>query len=226
MKRKEFFKTGLMLIGGFAVSSKTKFLNAAESASIFAKDYKTKIIEIIKTLKEEGTNLVVKIMNGKEYEFDPYVHYPFDGGIKDVQTGYQLFFHAHREDEYGHFHTFATDEDGELVHLALISMNKSGELIGLSTVNRWVTGDKYVKADKLKKLSSGFYMNPSLYKDSRVIEFVNNVFKAYQNELNDIFDERDVWIKNYAAKYYREPFEDRHYEILSDTKINLFNHNK
>lgn len=224
MKRREFFKNGFIVISILAVSSKMKILDAAEYASNLAKDYKTKIVGIIKSLKEEGSNLVSKIMNGKKYEFDPSVHYPFDGGIKDEQTGYQLFFHAHRENEYGHFHTFAKDEDGELVHLVLISMNESGELTGISTVNRWVTEDKYVKADKLKELSSGFFMNPSLYKDGRVIEFINNVFKAYQNEINEIFDKRDEWVKNYAAKYYREPFEDRNYEILSGKKINLFNH--
>lgn len=221
MKRRQFFKTGLVLVGALAASSKMNLLNAAEQASKFAKDYKSKIVDIINNLKAEGTNLVAKIMNGKKYEFDPHTHYPYDGGIKDESTGYQLFFHAHREDEYGHFHTFATDEDGKLVHLVLISMNKAGELIGLATVNRWVTGDKYVKADKLKKLSKDFYMNPELYKDPRVIEFVNNVFKAYQKDIAEIFDKRDEWISNYARKHFREPFEDRNHEILSHKKIHL-----
>lgn len=219
MKRRQFFRTGFVIVGALAVSSKMTILNAAEQASNFTKDYKAKIVEIIKNLKAEGTNLVAKIMNGKQYELDPYTHYPYDGGIKDQSTGYQLFFHAHREDEYGHFHTFATDADGKLVHLVLISMNKEGELIGLSTVNRWVTGDKYIKAGKLKKLASEFYMNPTLYKDPRVIEFVNNVFKAYQNDINKVFDKRDEWISNYARKHFREPFEDRSHEILSNKKI-------
>lgn len=221
MKRRQFFKNGFILVGAFAVSSKISILNAAEQASKFARDYKAKIVEIINNLKAEGTNLVAKIMNGKEYKFDPYTHYPFDGGIKDESTGYQLFFHAHREDEYGHFHTFATDDDGKLVHLVLISMNKEGELLGLATVNRWVTGDKYVKADKLKKLSTDFYMKPGLYKDPRVIEFVNNIFKAYQDDINKIFEKRDEWISNYARKHFREPFDDRSHEILSYKKIYL-----
>ena len=221
MKRRQFFKTGFVLIAAFAASSKLTLVNAAEQTSNFVKDYKAKILEIIKNLKAEGTNLVAKIMNGKEYKFDPFTHYPYDGGIKDESTGYQLFFHAHREDEYGHFHTFATDDDGKLVHLVLISMNEKGELIGLATVNRWVTGDKFVKADKLKQLASNFYMDPSLYKDQRVIQFVNSVFKAYRNEIEAIFDERDKWINNYARKYYREPFEDRDHEILSHKKVIL-----
>lgn len=221
MKRRQFVKSGFLLISGLVVNSKLAILNAAERTINIAEDYKTKILDIINNLKAEGTNLVAKIMNGKKYEFDPYTHYPYDGGIKDESTGYQLFFHAHREDEYGHFHTFATDEDGKLVHLVLISMNKAGELIGLATVNRWVTGDKYVKADRLKELSKTFKINPKLYKDERVIRFVNYVFKAYKSEIEELFDKRDQWINNYVQTYYREPFEDREFEILSSKTIRL-----
>ncbi|MCF8242536.1 MAG: hypothetical protein K9J16_14255 [Melioribacteraceae bacterium] len=221
MKRRQFVKSGFILIAAFAAGSKLAILNAAERTADLAQDYKTKILGIIKSLKKEGSSLVAKVMNGRKYEFDPYTHYPNDGGIKDKTTGFQLFFHAHREDEYGHFHTFATDENNELIHLILISMNAQGELIGLATVNRWVTGDKYVKADRLKELIKSFHINPDLYKDKRVIEFVNYIFKAYKTEIEKLFDQRDEWIMKYAKTYYKEPFEDRDYEILSSKKIFL-----
>lgn len=221
MIRRQFLKSSVILTAAFIASSRTALLNAAEKATNYATESKDKIVAIIKNLKKEGTNLVAKVMDGKKYKFDPYTHYPYDGGIKDKKTGYQLFFHAHRQEEYGHFHTFATDDDGELIHLILISMNKEGELIGLATVNRWVTGDKFVSSDKLKKVSSNFEINSSLYKDGRVIEFVNNVFKAYSNLINKLYDERDDKIKEYAKRYYREPFEDRNLEILSERKISL-----
>ncbi len=221
MKRRQFVKSGFVLISALVVNSKIAILNAAERTVNIAEDYKTKILDIIRNLKKEGSDLVTKIMNGKKYQFDAFIHYPYDGGIKDEQTGYQLFFHAHRENEYGHFHTFAKDNDGNLIHLVLISMNDKGELIGLATVNRWVTGDKYVKADRLKELSKTFQINPKLYKDERVIKFVNYVFKAYKSEIEELFDKRDQWIKNYAQTYYREPFEDREFEILSSKTISL-----
>lgn len=221
MKRRQFVKSGFVLISALVVNSKLAILNAAERTANLAEDYKTKILDIIRKLKKEGSDLVTKIMNGKKYHFDAFVHYPYDGGIKDEQTGYQLFFHAHREDEYGHFHTFAKDNDGSLIHLVLISMNDKGELIGLATVNRWVTGDKFVKADRLKELSKTFQINPKLYKDERVIKFVNYIFKAYESEIDELFDQRDKWINNYAQTYYREPFEDREFEILSFKRITL-----
>ncbi len=222
MQRRNFLKAGALIFSALLISSKETLLSAAERASGFAHEYKSKIAALIKSLKADGSNIVLKIMNGKKYVFDPYNHYPFDGGIKDQKTGYQLFFHAHRKDEYGHFHTFATDEDGELVHLLLISMNKKGEPIGLATVNRWVTGDKYVKAESLEKLSKDFYIDPSLYKDHRVIEFINNIYRAYPELISSLYKKRDEKISEYARKYYREPFEDRDLEILSYTPIRDF----
>ncbi len=221
MKRRSFIKNSLFGLSALLIVSKAEVINAAYRIKLTSEDYKNKIIEIIKSLKLEGTSLVKKIMNGKKYIFNPSHHYPKDGGIKDSKTGYQLFFHAHRENEYGHFHTFATDENGELIHLLLISMNEDGELIGLATVNRWVTGDTFVKAEKLISLSSNFYIDPSLYSDSRVIDFINTVFKAYPELISDLYIARDIKINEYVNTYYREPFEDRELEILSYKKIKL-----
>jgi hypothetical protein len=221
MERRKFIKASGLILLSFFISTKSRasvFINDAFNA---VNEYKEKIIFIITKLKSEGTNLVKKVMNGKKYEYDPYVHYPYDGGIKDENTGCQLFFHIHRPNEYGHFHTFALDEKGELVHLILISMSEDGKPIGLATVNRWVTGDKYVKADVLKILADKFYVDPSLFKDKRIVEFVNNIFKAYRNEIFNLFDERDIWIKNYVNNKFNEPFEDREFEILSYKEVDL-----
>lgn len=222
MKRRYFLKTSILMMLGIIAASQTKAASFINKAIKFRNEFKERIIAIISDLKKGGSNLVKKIMDGRKYEYDPYTHYPIDGGIKDESTGYQLFFHIHRENEYGHFHTFATDENGELVHLILISMSDEGKPIGLATVNRWVTGDKYVKAEVLKKLAENFFVNPSLFQDQKTIEFVNHVFKAYQEEINKLYDERDRWIMNYVSNNYREPFEDRGYEILSEMKINLY----
>ncbi len=222
MKRRQFLQSAGIISFGLIASTKVKAVSLINRIAAASNEFKERIIAIIKELKAEGSNLVKKIMNGKKYEYDPYTHYPYDGGIKDEATGYQLFFHIHRPNEYGHFHTFATDEDGDLVHLVLISMDEQGKPTALATVNRWVTGDKYVKADVLKKLTTDFYVNPSLFPDSKVIEFINNIFKAYTDEIYQLYDEREVWIKDYVNKYFREPFEDREFEILSERKINVF----
>ena len=192
------------------------------NSKVFAEKYLLKILEIIKSLKANGSNLVLKIMDGKKYKFDPMVHYPFDGGIVDPKTNSRVFFHTHRKNEYGHFHTFVEDDNGNLIHLVLISMNKKGEPIGLSTVNRWVTGDKYVNSEELKLHFEKFKINKFLFKEERVLEFIENLFKAYKKEIFTLFEERDTWIKNYVNTYYNEPFEDRKFEVLSSIKIDVF----
>lgn len=221
MNRRTFFRnSGLIILSTF-ITSKTKALDLTNKIIQQSNKFKLRIIKIITDLKYEGSNLVKKVMDGKKYIFDPYTHYPKDGGIKDDKTGYQLFFHAHRKNEYGHFHTFATNEKGDLIHLILISMSEDGKPIGLATVNRWVTGDKYVKAEVLKQLAKGWFMDPSLFKDNRVIEFVNDIFKSYPEIINNLFEERDKWFQEYADKNFREPFEDRDYEVTSFRKVNL-----
>jgi len=222
MERRQFIKAGSILILGLLTTSKLKASAVISKAVEFGNEFRERIKTIIRELKREGSNLVKKVMNGKKYEYDPYTHYPYDGGIKDEKTGYQLFFHIHRPNEYGHFHTFALDENGELVHLVLISMDEQGKPIVLATVNRWVTGDKYVKADVLKKLTKDFYVNPSLFTDQKVVEFVNDIFKAYSEEIFQLYYDRDKWIIEYVNKNFREPFEDREFEILSERKINLY----
>jgi hypothetical protein len=221
MERRQFLKASAIFAIGFLASTKIQSASIIKKTIEAGNDLKERIIKLIAELKTEGSNLVKLVMNGKKYVYDPYTHYPYDGGIKDEQTGCQLFFHAHRENEYGHFHTFAADENGDLIHLVLISMDENGKPIALATVNRWVTGDKYVKAEILKKLTDNFFINPSLFKNSRVIEFINIAFKAYREEINMIYEERDRWIMNYVKNNFREPFEDREFEILSEKKIDL-----
>ncbi|HSW54825.1 MAG TPA: hypothetical protein VLH59_07030 [Ignavibacteriaceae bacterium] len=101
-------------------------------------------------------------------------------------------------------------------------MNEEGQPIELATVNRWVTDDKYAKADILKKFLDGFQMNPELFVEKRVVEFVYNVINAYKDTINNLFDERDKWIKDYVNNNFNEPFEDREFDILSERKIDLY----
>jgi len=221
MNRRKFIKAGSLISFGFLFLSKVNYSKTLYDFIDSVDDFKEKIIQLLIELKREGSSLVRKIMMGKEYVYDPYTHYPYDGGIKDENSGYQLFFHAHRPNEYGHFHTFAKDENGDLIHLILISMNEDGIPIVLATVNRWVTGDKFVKANTLNQYADKFFVNPELFEDNRVVKFINYIFKAYSKEINSLFEQRDEWISKYVMDNYREPFEDRDHEIISYIKINV-----
>ncbi|MCH8318061.1 MAG: hypothetical protein IIA88_06135 [Bacteroidetes bacterium] len=165
--------------------------------------------------------VATKSVYGKKYKKHPLVHYPVDGGVFDKKTRYRVFFHAHRKNEYGHFHTFYEKPNGDLVHLIMVSMNKKGYPIKLSTTNRWVTGDVFVKADELKELFSGYMINEVLFPDPRIGMFIQELFMAYKNDIFKLMDERDKAVYDYVKKHTRTPFEDRSVEILSSKSISV-----
>lgn len=101
-------------------------------------------------------------------------------------------------------------------------MNEEGKPIVLATVNRWVTDDKYVKADVLKHHLDNFQLDSKLFVEQRVVEFVYNILNAYKDVIYNLINERDNWITDYVNKNFKEPFEDREFEILSERKIDLF----
>ena len=219
--RRKFLKSISLIAIAVSLPIKTSALDFFEKSTSLINKSLEKVLEIINSLKLEKSSIVKKVMDGKPYKFDPYFHYPKKGGIVDKATRSRVFFHCHRENEFGHFHTFVEDENGELVHLVLISMDKEGNPIALATVNRWVTDDKYVKAEQLKILFEEFRINPKLFKDERLLLFIKNILEGYKTKIFKLFDERDEWIRNYALENYREPFEDREHEVLSSFKVIL-----
>jgi hypothetical protein len=222
MKRYNFIRS-IALIGIAALLPVRSFsLIVATSTTSSITKALDLLIELIQKLKLEGSNIVRKTLNGKRYRRNEAVHYPFEDSIEDTKTHCQVFFHAHRKYEYGHFHTFVNNEKGELVHLIMISMDKNGKPIALSTLNRWVTGDFFVKSNELKLLFDTFRMNHTLFPDKRIIEFIENIFLAYREQIFELFDERDKTVTKYVEQNTREPFEDRDVEILSSRKINLY----
>jgi hypothetical protein len=220
--RRNFIRSTAIITVGLLLPAKSFAMKVIDKTVNIYNTSLERVIDIINSLKNEESSVVKKIMTGQEYKFDSYFHYPVKGGIVDEKTGSRVFFHAHRENEYGHFHTFTEDDDGELVHLVLISMDENGTPLALATVNKWVTGDKYVKAERLKELLSRFTIDPQLFEDERLLTFINNIMTGYKESIYKIFDDRDEWIRNYAFTYTREPFEDYEHEILSIKEIDVF----
>ena len=104
--------------------------------------------------QQGGGNVVGELLKGEE-TFYEWNHYP-DGDIYDNETHSQYYYHAHREEEHGYFHTFVrhsgmpdgmtpaeitSDEewpkgDGRLSHLISIPMDPQGLPLALFTTNR------------------------------------------------------------------------------------------
>lgn len=136
------------------------------------------IRECYRVLSKAGLNVVGEVLRG-EGEFIELEHYPKDD-VFDEETHSQYYYHAHRPQEHGHFHTFLragnmaggaqplTDMQGDepwpegdeaIAHLVGISMDDWGYPIGLFAANRWVTGETWFAASTVIDLLPHFHMD-------------------------------------------------------------------
>ena len=202
------------------------------------------VMEIHRVLAKTGDNLVGELLkhNGTFYEWD---HYP-PGDIYDHETHGQYYYHAHASDqrfqgEHGHFHTFVRprgmppdikpakvagyvapeDPNDALSHLVAIAMTPGGLPFRLFTVNRWVTGEVWYKADDVIRLLDVFkidHAQPS-WPVNRWIGAMTRLFKP---QIADLLQARD---RKVAAWQELAPdgdvFEDRSLEVTSFLDISI-----
>ena len=172
-------------------------------------------------LRAAGTNAARAALDGQERVLDPYRHYPSEAGIADPQTGHRFFFHAHRKEEYGHFHTFSVDEYGAAIHVAMVSVNESGMPTLLSTTNQWVTGTRYIPARGMESHINAFSIRPSSHSQPDLVRFVTSIIQAHRKELMVLYRERDAWLAQYRKSNNKDPFEDTTHEILSSMPLQV-----
>jgi hypothetical protein len=197
------------------------------------------ILECYRVLEKTGGNVVAEVLRGPGtfYEFD---HYP-DGDVYDPETHSQFYYHAHREGEHGHFHTFLREKgmpedcrpvpqseadfmkerDDTLSHLIAISMNRAGYPIALFTTNRWITADNWYSADDVIRMLDRFEMDlacPSW----PVNIWVTAMVRLFRPQIEELVHNRDsavaLWRKKHPKK---DVFEDRECDITSSRKISV-----
>lgn len=202
------------------------------------------VMEIHRVLAKTGDNLVGELLkhNGTFYEWD---HYP-PGDIYDHETHGQYYYHAHASDqrfqgEHGHFHTFVRprgmppgikpakvagyvapeDPNDALSHLVAIAMTPGGLPFRLFTVNRWVTGEVWYKADDVIRLLDVFkidHAQPSW----PVNRWIGAMIRLFKPQIADLLQARD---RKVAAWQELAPdgdvFEDRSLEVTSFLDISI-----
>jgi len=190
------------------------------------------ILECYRVLEKAGLNIVGEMLRGHGvfYEFE---HYPPDD-VYDSETHSQYYYHAHREGEHGHFHTFlrrpgmppgaepVPHDDGEpwpegddaLSHLIAISMDAYGKPIKLFTVNRWVCGDGWYPAHAVVQMIDRFavhHASPS-WPVNRWISAMLRLFRPYVEAL--------LWHRDAVVETWRvahpgvNVFEDRRLGVI------------
>jgi len=204
--------------------------------------------ETMRVLHKSGSNTVAELLRDAG-EFSAWEHIPAED-VYDPDSASQYYYHAHakseagdgiHDDEHGHFHTFIrgpgmqngvqpaplsdftmpTDK-GELnTHLIGIGMNQMGVPIKLFTVNRWVTGETWYKAeDVIQQLS---HFNIDLSHPSWPLNlWLSHMVQLYRPQIEELIRQRDVAVAAWQAKHPDvNAYEDRKLEVTSCLNINL-----
>ena len=190
-------------------------------------------------LRKASANVVGQVIanQGTFYEMD---HYP-DGDVYDDESHGQYYYHAHREGEHGHFHTFLRakgmpkhikpvpyDGEGEhplgkdaLCHLIAISMSNPGFPITLFTTNKWVTGESWYSAKDTNALLEYFSVE-HVFPCLAVNKWIGATVKLFTPQIEQLVLKRDQCIEDWGNKHPDEDvYEDRNLEITSSTTIDV-----
>jgi hypothetical protein len=183
-------------------------------------------------LKQEGLNLVSAILRdqGTFYEMN---HYPEDD-VYDPKSACQYYYHAHREGEHGHFHTFVRrmsmpeslrpapgfkrseplpKRDDELAHLVCISMDAYGLPQGLFSVNRWVSDESWYTADETIALLDRFRIDGG-YPHFAVNQWLTQFMTSCRLQIAALLLHRDSIMDAWQRAHpERDVLEDRELEM-------------
>ena len=201
-------------------------------------------VEIFRVLAKTGDNVVGEILRGYDsfYEWD---HYP-KGDVYDRETHSQYYYHAHTPEqrfanEHGHFHTFLrpkgmppgltpadvpgrpkkSDPNDELSHLIAIAMTAAGFPLRLFSVNRWVTGETWYRAEDVCELLDYYeigHARPS-WPTNR---WISAMIRLFRPQIVALLAARDRAVADWEGRHPGvDVFEDRDLEITSWTEVSV-----
>ena len=197
------------------------------------------VMECLMALAKTGDNVVAEALRGQGtfYEFN---HYPADD-VYDSETHSQYYYHAHREGEHGHFHTYLRprgmpswiepaplpdftmpeDENDALSHIVAISMDSSGLPINLFTTNRWICAETWYRAEDVSAMIDLFaitHAQPSWPMN----RWVTAMLKLFKPQISELLFERDDTVAAWQKRHpRRNVYEDRELDITSEKPIFL-----
>jgi hypothetical protein len=207
------------------------------------------VLNIHRVLAKTGANVVGELLKTQEGFFE-WDHLP-KGDVYDRETHAQYYYHAHAADqrfkgEHGHFHTFlrpkgmpadvkpaaipgATlpeDKNNHLSHLVAVSMNPPGFAFRLFTVNRWVTGEVWYKANQVKRMLDLFVIDHT-WPSWPVNRWISAMIPLFKPQILALIEARDRTIERWVAEVsdsdtpHETVFEDREREVTSYLYIDV-----
>jgi hypothetical protein len=197
------------------------------------------IMECYRVLQKSGDNIVGDVLRGN-VPFIELDHYP-PGDIYDPASHSQYYYHAHRQGEHGHFHTFLREKgmdaamqpveqsrmdymearDDTICHLIALSMDNAGYPLSLFTANRWVTAENWYSAGDTIAMLDSFEID--LVPPSWPVNiWLTAMLRLFRPQIIKLIHERDAVIENWQRDHPNEDvFEDRGLEIVCETKISV-----
>ncbi len=202
------------------------------------------VLNVHRVLAKTGDNVVGDVLRsqGTFFEWD---HYP-KGDVYDQETHSQYYYHAHAADqrfpgEHGHFHTFLRpkgmppgvkpakvpgytppkDSNDALSHIIAISMDKHGMPFRLFTVNRWVTGEVWYKADDVIAMLDCFLIDHAR-PTWPVNCWISGMVRLFRPQVEELIRKRDATVADWQTRHAdRDVFEDRSLEVTSYADISI-----
>lgn len=173
--------------------------------------------------------------------------YPPDD-VTDHSTGYQFYYHSHGDEkrkssEHGHFHIYArtdgdrhqidtaeehafldrfgaTPLDTATVNLLCVSLDSRGVPTHFFTVNRWVTGDRFVSAEATLRLLEGFRMTSS--QAPTVSGLLVGLVQLFLLQITTLLNKRDEKLHDFLKRGKRSCILDDHrIELLTSVAIDV-----
>jgi len=186
----------------------------------------------IGALKQAGLNIVSATLQGQG-DFYEMNHYPEDD-VFDPNSASQYYYHAHRESEHGHFHTFVRRKampesmrpatgfrrseplppfEDELAHLVCISMDAYGLPQGLFAVNRWVSDESWYSAEETIALLDCFRIEHT-FPHFAVNQWITAFMALCRPQIEALLRHRDAVINAWQTAHPdRDVLEDRELEM-------------
>jgi hypothetical protein len=195
--------------------------------------------ECIRVLRKVNLNVVGEVLKGQG-QFVRLTHYP-QGDVYDRETHAQYYYHAHRDGEHGHFHLFLRAKgmppgcnpvpeaaerdwpagDQALSHLVAISMDKFGAPTGLFTTNRWVTAETWYPASDVIRMLPHFAVDHA-WPSWPTNRWLTAMVRLFRPQIAALVQARDAALAARREAYPdSDVFEDRSFEVLSETAIDV-----
>lgn len=196
--------------------------------------------ECYRVLKKADLNVVGEVLRGQG-EFIELEHYPQDD-VFDDENHSQYYYHAHRPEEHGHFHTFLRtgslpgeaqpllamqDQtpwplgDEANAHLISISMDEWGYPIGLFATNRWVTNETWYAANSVIDMLPQFQIDHA-WPSWPVNRWISAMLRLFRPHVTALLTHRDhvidLWRQTHPAT---DVLEDRRLEITGYMAISV-----